>query len=351
MGSAACGTVEQLSAGKKLDLAFEKLGKEKSISFELDLDVDAETLKVLDAGSDPASGEEIPDEAAELITGAKISFTVESKKPLDESGENDFVGMAMKLSTPEGDLVEFRQVDDYAYIRSDIASLGKAMGSPVPPAEELPEEAGAFKKVLEGEWVKFDYKELEKAGEKLAAEPGAEPGAKPSAEPSLDPKTQTKLLEALREVIARDVEFTTAGDSDGTEHISATAPFRTLITDLFNEIRPLSKELPPGMELPTAADLKDAPTSKVTADFTLKNGELTEVYVDLAKLTENAKVKKFGLGLKLSAGVKPVAPAGATELKPEDLLGAFTGAMMQDEGFGEGEFAEGEGAFSSEGVE
>ncbi|MFC9492649.1 hypothetical protein ACFTZM_42205, partial [Streptomyces hydrogenans] len=44
-GSAACGTVEQLSAGKKLDQAFEKLGKETSLSFELDLDVDAQTLK------------------------------------------------------------------------------------------------------------------------------------------------------------------------------------------------------------------------------------------------------------------------------------------------------------------
>ncbi|WP_432016169.1 hypothetical protein [Streptomyces hydrogenans] len=271
---------------------------------------------------------------------------MESKKPIHESEEDDFVGMAMKFSTPDGDLLEYRLIGDYAYVRADVEKLGEAMGSPMPPADELPEEAGAFKKVLEGEWVKFDYKELEKAGQEQL---GEDADAKASPEPSLDPKTQKKLLEALREVVARDVEFTTAGGEDGTEHISATAPFRTLITDLLGEIRPLAKELPPGVELPTGADLKDAPDTKVTADFTLKNGELTEVYVDLAKLTENAKVKKFGLGLKLSGGTKPTAPAGATELKPEDLMGAFAGAMMPgDEEFPEGEFPE-DGEFPVEG--
>jgi len=74
----------------------------------------------------------------------------------------------------------------------------------------------------------------------------------------------------------------------------------------------------------------------VSADFTLKNGELTEVYVDLAKLAENAKVKKFGLALKMSGGTKPVAPAGATEMNLEELMGGFFGAMMADEGLEEG---------------
>ncbi|KMS89894.1 hypothetical protein ACZ91_17950 [Streptomyces regensis] len=38
------------------------------------------------------------------------------------------------------------------------------------------------------------------------------------------------------------------------------------------------------MELPTDKDLKDAPNAKVTADFTLKNGELSQVDVDLRAL-------------------------------------------------------------------
>ncbi|GGY81253.1 hypothetical protein GCM10010363_72590 [Streptomyces omiyaensis] len=260
----------------------------------------------------------------------------------------------MKVSTADGDLVEYRVVGDYTYIRSDVRQLGEAMGMPLPSADQLPADAGAFKKALEGEWIKFDTKAMEKAGEELGEVPGADGGApagEASPEPTLDPKTQKKLLEALREVIARDVEFTTAGGADGTEHIAATAPFRTLITNLVGEIRPLSKELPPGLELPTAADLKDAPDSKVTADFTLKNGELTEVYVDLAKLTENAKVEKFGFSLKLSDGVTPVAPTGATEMSPEEFMGGFAGAMMPEgEEFDE-EFLDTEGLDAAEGPE
>ncbi|MBP2580222.1 hypothetical protein J3A78_000700 [Streptomyces sp. PvR006] len=342
-GSAACGTVEQLSAGKKLDQAFEKLGKEKSVSFELDLDVDAKTIKLMDAESDPEPGDEIPDEAAELISGAKISVTVESKKALDESEEKDFVGMAMKVSTSGGDLLDYRVIGDYMYVRSDVKALGKAMGAPMPPADQLPPEAKGLKKVLDGEWVKLNTKEMEKAGRDMAGETGEASGATPSAEPSLDPKTQQKLMEALREVIAREVDFKTAGGQDGTEHITATAPLRTLLTEMIGELRPLTKDLPPGMDLPTDKDLKDTPDTKVSADFTLKNGELTEVYVDLAKLAENAKVKKFGLVLKMSGGTKPVAPAGATEMNLEELMGGFFGAMMPDEGLEDGFDGEFEG--------
>ncbi len=372
-GSAACGTVEQLSAGKKLDQAFEKLGQAKSLSFELDLDVDARTLKEMDAASDPEPGEEIPDEAAELISDVKISFTVESKKPLGESGEQDFVGTAMKVSTDKGDLFEYREVGAYTYLRADVEEISSSMSVPMPSADELPPEAGAFKKALQGEWVKFDTAKLEKASEELsatvdgeaagsgaAAGDGAAPGGEaaggtPSPAPTLDAETQKKLLEALRDVVARDVDFATAGGGDGTERISATAPFRTLITDLVDEIRPLSKELPPGVELPSASDLKDAPDSKVKADFTLKNGELKEVYVDLAPLTGDTKVEKIGLSLKLSSAVTPVAPAGATEVSVDEMMGGFTGAMAPaDEEFDEefpGEFGEGEPGIDVEGLD
>ncbi|MEV5731597.1 hypothetical protein AB0N50_38710 [Streptomyces pharetrae] len=323
--------MEQLSAGKKLDEAFEKLGKEKSISFEFGLDTDAQSLRALDASTDPEPGDEMPDEVADLLSGAKITVTVQSKKPLDESGEKDYVGMAMKVGTKDGDLIEYRVIGDHTYIRSDIDSLGKVMGAPVPSAKDLPPGASGLKDVLEGKWVKIDMKEMERT----AAEMGAEPGAKPSPEPTLDARTQQRLLEALRETIAREVDFKSAGEKDGSEHITATAPFRTLITEFFDEIRPLAKKLPPGAEMPTEKDFKDAPNTKVTADFTLENGELTEVYVDLAKLAEDAKVKKLGLVVRMSEGQAPTAPAGATELDMDEILGGFGAAMMEAEGVDE----------------
>ncbi|MEU6669264.1 hypothetical protein [Streptomyces sp. NPDC046727] len=327
--------MEQYSAGKKLDRAFEKLGKKNTLSFELDLDTDVTSLKALDAKSKPRPGEEIPDEAAELISGAKITVTVQSKKPIEKSGEKDLVGTAMKISTSDGDLAEYRVIGDYAYVRADMNTMGKMMGSPVPSADDLPPEAGAIKKVIEGKWVKFSTKEMDRA----AAE-GREAQGTPEPDPSLDAKTQKRLVKALRKVVAREVDFKTAGGGDGTEHITATAPFRTLITELFGELRPLAKDLPPGMELPTDKDLKDAPNAKVTADFTLKNGELTEVHVDLAKLAENAKVKKLGLTLRVGDGTRPTAPAGATKLDLNELMeGFFAGPAMSEPEFSESDLA------------
>ncbi|MFJ2651484.1 hypothetical protein ACIO1C_32770 [Streptomyces sp. NPDC087420] len=318
-GSAACGTVENLSAGQKLDRAFDKLGAERSLSFELDLDADAKTLQALDANAAP--GEELPDQVAELLSGAKISLSVQSKKPLSESGEKDFTGVAMKVSGPEGDLLEYRVVGDYTYFRADVATLAAATGTPAPPADELPKEAGAFKKILEGEWVKVATKDLQQ---------DALSQGEPSAEPTLDAKTQNKMVKALRGVISREVEFKTAGEKDGTDHVTATAPFRTLITGLFDGIRPLAKELPAGVELPADKDFKDAPDVKVGADFALRNGELTEVSVDLAKLAENAKVKKLALVLRMGKGEKTTAPAGATEVKLDELLESFLGSAAGD---------------------
>ncbi|MFE6287460.1 hypothetical protein [Streptomyces sp. NPDC057877] len=323
--------MEQLSAGQQLDQAFEKLGQEKTISFELGLDTDKKTLLALDESSDPEPGEELPDEVADLLSGAKVSFTVQSKKPIDESGEKDYVGMAMKVGTKDGDLVEYRVIGDYIYVRSDTAALGKAMGAPVPSADDLPPEAGALKKALAGEWVKIDAEEMEKTTSELEGESGAEP----EPEPTLDAKTQKKLLAAVRSTIAREVEFKTSDGEDGSEHITATAPFRTLISELLGEIRPLAKDLPPGVELPTAKDFQDAPNTKVSADFTLNDGELTEVYVDLSKLAENAKVKKLGLKVRLGEGETVTAPSGATELDIEEMLGGFGAAMMDEEAFGD----------------
>ncbi|MEV7018181.1 hypothetical protein [Streptomyces sp. NPDC093991] len=346
-GTAACGTVENLSAGQKLDNAFEKLGEERSLAFELDLDTDVASLKALDAEAS-APGEEMTDEVAELLAEARISVSVHSKKPIKKSGEKDFTAMAMKVSGPDGALLEYRLVGDYLYVRLDAAALAEMSGSPLPPASELPAEAGAFKKLLDGEWIKVSQKEIEETRDGLSGAQGLG-GEEPSAEPSLDATTQKKLTDALKKAVAEQVDLTTSDGPDGTERITATAPFRTLLTELFDAMRPLQKELPGGDGMPTAKDFKDVPNKKVSADFTLKNGELTEVSVDLAELAEKAKVKKLALVLRVSEGEKPEAPAGATELRLEELMGdilsgtlggGLAGEEFADEEFGDAPFEE-----------
>ncbi|GAA4127733.1 hypothetical protein AB0N37_00665 [Streptomyces griseoincarnatus] len=329
-GTAACGTVENLSAGQKLDNAFDKLGEERSIAFELDLDTDAKSLMALDAEqSEP--GEEMPAEIAELLSEGTISVSMHSKKPIEKSEDKDFTAFVMTVNGPDGALLEYRLIGDWFYARVDASTFGRIAGVPMPLASELPE--GPFRKLLEGEWIQVSKKEMEENGKGIPGAPGFG-GEEPSAGPSLDAGTQKKLTDALKKVVAENVDFTTSGGSDGTEHIKATAPFRTLLTELFGALKPLQNDLPVGDELPTAKDLADAPNKKVSADFTLKNGELTEVSVDLARLAETAKVKKFALVLRVSEGEKPEAPAGATKVTLEDLMGGFFTGVV-GEGLGE----------------
>ncbi|MFF2023241.1 hypothetical protein ACFVW2_15765 [Streptomyces sp. NPDC058171] len=322
--------MENLSAGQKLDRAFDRLGEEHSLSFELDLDTDAATLKGLDA-ADTAPEDRIPDEIAELISGGRISVSVESKKPLAESGEKDLKGFAMEVSGPDSTLLEYRMIGDYVYGRADFEQFGQLAGSSMPsvdllsPGDELPKGAEDLEKFLNGDWVKISTKEFKEAG-LFAGGPdtgGAPDSGRPADLPTFDASTQKKLLKAVGDVISNEVDFTTTDGEDGAERITATASLRTLATSLIDEVRPLAKEFPAGFELPTAKELKELPRKKGSADFTLKNGDLTEVSFDLTQLDKKLKGEKLGLVLRLGEGETPTAPSGATELNLEELQKAM----------------------------
>ncbi len=328
-GAAACGTVENLTAGQKVDHAVDGLGEKKSLAFELGLDAKPSALTKLAGEAEP--GEELPPELAELFTGVRVKVSVESRKPLADSGEKDLVGTGVRLSGPDGVLAEYRLVGDYTYYRADMKALGEAMGFPLPTADELPESEQEFKQVLEGKWVKVDNSELERAAK---GTPGSGKGGKAdgSGEPDeIDTKTQQKIFKAVRGVVAREVTFSSKGGSDGVERIVAKASFRELLTGILDKLRPLADDLPAGTELPTDEDLKDAPDKKIAVNFSLKNGDLTRVSVDLAALADDPKGARVPLVIKFGEADDVSAPSGATEM-PADGFGGpgnpFTGGML-----------------------
>lgn len=304
----ACGTAENLTAAQKLDRAVDKLGQQTSLSFELGLDTDAATLKALDP--DAAPGEEMPEQVAQLLAGARVSVAVQSKKPIQDSSDSDITGMAMKVSGPDGDLLEYRQVGDWAYLRAGVKSLEKASGSQFPAPEDLPPTANDLKQVLASGWVKMPTDSL------TQNTPGKE--TTPSTGSGTDAR-QKKIIKGLWQLVDREVQLKDTGTKDGTDHIVATAPFRTLITGFVDELRPLADDLPPGAQLPTGKDLRDAPNKKISADFAIKNGALSEVSVDLAPLAESAKSDKFALVLRIGKGEQATAPAQATQIDPTAL--------------------------------
>ncbi|MEV0218718.1 hypothetical protein [Streptomyces sp. NPDC050704] len=323
VGGAACGTVENLTAGQKVDNAVEGLGEKKSLSFELGLDAKPSALTELAGEAEP--GEELPPELAKFIAGVRIKVSVESKKPLADSGEKDIVGTGVTVSGADGVLAEFRVVGDYTYLRADVQALGDATGMPLPTADELPESEKEFKSVLEGKWVKIDTGELEQAG-KGAAESG-----KSAESDEIDSKTQQKILKAVRGVFAREVTFSNKGESDGVERIVAKASFRDLLTGVLDKLRPLTDDLPAGTELPSDKDLKDVPDKNIAVDFSLKNGDLNRVSIDLAALAETPQSVKLPLVLTFGDAGDLSVPSGAVEIPLDELSGPgnpFTGGML-----------------------
>ncbi|MFJ2831955.1 hypothetical protein ACIPC1_31080 [Streptomyces sp. NPDC087263] len=325
--AAACGTVQNLSAGQKVDQAVDRLGEQKSLAFELDLDADSDALTAL--AGEAGSEEELPPEFAKFLAGLRVEVSVKSKKALADSGEKDLIGTSVRIEGAEGVLAEYRVVGDFTYYRADMKALGETMGMPMPTAEQLPESEKEFRKVLEGEWVKIDTSALEKAQKSESSSGGADETA------GIDAKTQQKIINAVRGVFAHEVTLSTKDDGDGTEHIVAKANFRDLITGIIDKLGPLEGELPSGTELPTAKDLKDAPNKKVAVDLTLKNGDLTQVEVDLAVLADAPKGTKLPLVMKFTDAGDVSAPSGATEIPTDMVPGGspFAGGLL-----GGGEF-------------
>ncbi|MFD3564926.1 hypothetical protein ACFWVU_35485 [Streptomyces sp. NPDC058686] len=318
--TAACGTVENLTAGQKITKAADKLGEQKSLSFELGLEAKPDALLDLAGGQ---GDEAMPPTVAKALAGAHLAFSVRSKKPLSDSGEKDFVGMGMKLSVPGGTLAEYRLAGDFVYFRLDMQKSSELMGFPLPSPKDLPKGEEGLAKALEGDWVKVDVTDLKKNAS------GKGSSDSTGSKDSLDEKTQRKVLKALRGVIANDVTLRSAGTENGTEHIVAKASFRELLTDLFDKLGPLKGELPPGAGLPTAKDLKDAPAKKVAVDFSLTNGTLSKISFDLATLADGKKGAKVPLVVKFGKAGDIGAPSGATEVPLGELGGPLlSGAPM-----------------------
>ncbi|MFC8968043.1 hypothetical protein [Streptomyces sp. NPDC057094] len=317
--AAACGTVENLTAGQKVDHAVDRLGEQKSLSFRLDLDADAAAISALGGDADP--DEALPPEAAKALSTLHVDVSVKSRKPLADSGEKDLLGTSLKVSGADGVLAEFRVVGDFTYYRADMKALGRTMGFPLPSADDLPPGEKEMRKVFEGDWVKIDTKALEDAQKSAGGPKGAGgPG-------DIDAKTQKKILDAVGAVIGRKVAFRAKEGADGIEHVVATGNFRDLVTGVVAKLRPLQGDLPAGMELPTAKDLKDAPDKKVSVDFTLKNGDLRQIRIDLAALADGPKGGRLPLVLKLAEAGDVRAPKGATELPPGTFPGVGPGVL------------------------
>lgn len=229
-----------------------------------------------------------------------------------------------------------------SYVHGDINGLAKLSGEDPAQLRDSLEavigKQGPLHDALSGGWASLDQQTLTdfaadaaKGGDEGDGEADGAGAPAPSAKPSLDPKTRSDLLNSLKSVLSSDLSFASKGTVDGADQVQATVPFRKLLEDLFQAVKPLSGKLLPQKEAGKLPDHvpNSVPDKNVTADLSIKNGALVGVRFDLAQLDDKAAADTH---LPLKVAIDPnapaiQAPAQAGKVTQQDLGRLFTGLM------------------------
>jgi hypothetical protein len=137
---------------------------------------------------------------------------------------------------------------------------------------------------------------------------------------SLNGQSQREFLQKVERLLRRHAKFTDQGEHAGADRVRLTLPSRESAEDLAGALRPLGARIDPGT----------VPSSDISAYLTIRRGQLTALALDLGQFTGGTSLP---LHLDFSGGgaIPVSAPAGAKELKPQDLLAAAVyGALGTD---------------------
>ncbi|MFI1969381.1 hypothetical protein BLA24_14140 [Streptomyces cinnamoneus] len=334
-GTTACDPSDSLSPAAKVKQAFDKLGKQKSLSTEIGFNASAD--QIFKAMKDEKG---FTREDADMLAGMRLAYSFGSDKALKdaESDDKSFkYGVALTL-TGDKPMFEARQVDEKAYLRLDFKGLSsfvekqqakkgkkadaedKAFQKLINDADQLPSSLASVKGALKGDWISLDpatfeefAKSMDKGGDTKSAKP--------------DPKTQKQIYEVLQRALTDNAEVKDAGKKDGIDHVKATVPAKKVAKDISEGLKPLKAKLGDKAgkldELDRDLEKLDKKDDKnVTFDVSIKDGMLAGLTLDIGQFDTKAKGElPLSIGFKSGSG-KVEAPAGAQELKPQDLMGA-----------------------------
>ncbi|MFD0383097.1 hypothetical protein ACFQ2B_14070 [Streptomyces stramineus] len=229
--SVACDSDDNTSPDAKVKGAFERLGKQKSLSAEVGFDASAD--KIFTAMKDQ---DDFDRGDADLLASLRLSYGVSYGKPLKDVGKDDEGGQgSFKLTKKGAPLVEVRTLGARKlYARGDVKALaeladqgekaekrakgGKSSDGPsfdelAKKADELPSSMDSVKSAFKGEWVLLDPKSFEEFG----------PAAKQKKKDGeLDTKTQKQVLDALEKALLNNATYKDAGRKNGADHVTVT---------------------------------------------------------------------------------------------------------------------------------
>lgn len=148
---------------------------------------------------------------------------------------------------------------------------------------------------------------------------------------ALDGQSQREFVEGAEKLLREHASFKPAGVHAGTERVRVTLPGRTAARDLATTLTPLGVRLDPHR----------VPDRPLTGTLSLRRGQLVGLALDLGQFTgggghEGTHEAKTGKGRKDGKGAAPrlplritfgsghavpvIAPGGAKELHPQDLI-------------------------------
>lgn len=328
--TAGCGT-EQVSAGTRVERAFDRLDRQKAVTMTVGFDGTQQQIWTAMKGQ-----KDFTRDNAKMLADLDVAVSMSSKKALEDTKKGGSVAVRVAQG-PGKDLLEFRRLggSKKVFLRADIDRLmSMAAGSGdaesqaamkefrtfVDSADELPSNYRSVKNVLTGKWVSIDPEAFEEFGRSMSKGSGG-PSPIPDTE-GLTAKEQKKISEALDTVMSRHARFTDKGTENGVDHVGITLPAAKTADALIKALEPLEDKLPEGVEL---SSLKDIPAKKITLDVAIKDGMPSRMTIDAAQFDREIK-GTLPVSLGFGVDADPVkAPAGAAALDPQDLMGA----MMQ----------------------
>ncbi|MBC3842212.1 hypothetical protein GXW82_24455 [Streptacidiphilus sp. 4-A2] len=319
---AACGAVQQISAGEKLSTAFGKVGDSDTLSVSFSLDATPAQLVALDAGDSDAL--KLAD--AKNIAGLGATLTLSSGKPLGQtlkslktssSGTFDvsqYPGLDLDLEIHSGGrkpLFEVRQVAGTEYLRvylDNLEALGGSDGSTgqeiagmQAEAGQMPPQYAPLKDLIAGKWVSYDPRQMAALAKNMQSA-GVGSGG-PTSLPSLSASTRNNLVSALTNLFEQNITLSDRGTTDGVDHIVLQAPEQKLVDGIQQAFAPVAKAIPGlGSSYPTAAPT-GVPDRNVSADAYIgQDGSLSKLSIDLGQLDSGSNGH---LPLSLSSTTAP----------------------------------------------
>ncbi|WP_277439530.1 hypothetical protein [Streptomyces sp. SPB162] len=345
--SAACGTVQQVGAAVKVKNAVDRLGEQKAVTATVAFDATEAQIWAAMKGEDDFTKDD-----AKMLAGLHARLGVSSDKPLKDAaatqdakgGMGDGSSFSFQLTSDAAgkqNLIEVRAVDKKVYLRADVKALSALGGDKggdragidgfLGSADKLPPSLDVVKDALTGKWISLDPQVFTEFSKTLGGDKSLGKSPLPVPDPSsLDAKTQQQLVDAVKQAIAQNAKFTDKGSTDGVDHVIMTVPAGQTAKDLAKGFAPLEKQIP-GFKAP---DPGKVPAKDLAVDLSIKDGMLSGISLDVAQFNEKPQ-GKLPLVIGLNGGSAPVeAPAGARELKPQDIMGLFMFGAMNMKGLG-----------------